>query len=84
MIPPTQPAPKPGRDVVLFHVLDALMRRAEKGMETYGTLLQTENGRDPLQDALEEVLDAAMYLQQAILERNQQQVANERLEEIAK
>lgn len=84
MIIPSQPMPTPGKDVVLFHVLDDLMKRAEKGQQTYGTLLQTDNGRDALQDAYEEILDAAMYLKQAIMERNQQRIVNERLKELAK
>ena len=84
MILPSQPAPRPGQDVVLFHVLDAMMRRAEKGIETYGTMLETDNGRDALQDALDGALDLCMYLQQAILERNQQRIINERMRELAK
>jgi hypothetical protein len=84
MILPSQPPPKPGQDTVLFYVLDDMMRRAEKGQQTYGTLLQTDNGRDALQDAYEEILDAAMYLKQAIMERNQQRIINQRMKELAK
>jgi len=84
MILQTQPPPKIGKDTVLFYVLDDLMRRAEKGKEHYGTLLQTDNGRDALQDAYEEILDAAMYLKQAIIERSYQRIIDERLKELAK
>lgn len=84
MILPTQTQPKPGKDAVLFHALQAIMHRAEKGVDTYGTMLYTHNGRDALQDALEEAIDLVLYLQQAILERNQQQLINERMKELAK
>ena len=36
----------------------------------YGTALQPHNGRDALLDAYEEALDLAMYLKQAIVERD--------------
>jgi hypothetical protein len=38
------------------------------GFETYGTPLQTFNGRDALQDAMEEALDACQYLYQHMRE----------------
>ena len=46
-----------------------LEARAEVGAKTYGTRLMTHNGRDALQDAHEEVLDALAYLWQARMER---------------
>ena len=64
-----QPNPKPGGDVVLGYVLADLTERAEMGKEKYGTYLQSHNGRDPLWDAYQEVLDLAMYLRQELLER---------------
>ena len=65
-----QPAPKPNdKPVVIDRVIEALKQREARGLQTYGTRLQPHNGRDALQDALEEVLDAAMYIQQAIMER---------------
>ncbi len=64
-----QPAPKKGKIKVLDHVLADLTQRAEAGKEKYGTNLMTENGRDALQDAYEEMMDAAMYLKQALLEK---------------
>jgi hypothetical protein len=39
------------------------------GIETYGTPLESHNGRDALQDAYEEALDLACYLKQAMIER---------------
>jgi len=40
------------------------------GKERYGTRLQPFNGRDPFIDAYQEVLDLAVYLRQAIYERD--------------
>lgn len=64
----SQPDPEPGQGVVLFRLLKRLTERAEAGIETYGTLLEAHNGRSALEDALDEVLDAAMYLMQKIME----------------
>ena len=44
-------------------------QRIEKGLETYGEKLRAHNGRDPLIDAYEEVLDLANYLRQELYER---------------
>ena len=41
------------------------------GTEKYGTPLQSHNGRDALVDAYQEILDAAVYLRQAIEERGE-------------
>lgn len=68
-----QPPPKPGQDVVKFHVIEDLKRRAEMGKAQYGTYLETHNGRDALLDAYQEALDLCMYLKQAILERDAKQ-----------
>ena len=43
--------------------------RKTMGLAKYGTILQAHNGRDPLIDAYQEVLDLAMYLRQEIEER---------------
>ena len=40
------------------------------GEQKYGTRLQPHNGRDALVDAYQEVLDLAVYLRQAIYERD--------------
>jgi hypothetical protein len=47
----------------------ALLQRKQKGIETYGTILQANNGRNALQDAIEELLDAIVYLKQLIEEK---------------
>lgn len=49
-------------------VIPLLEARAAEGEKTYGTRLQTHNGRDALQDAHEELLDALAYLWQAHME----------------
>lgn len=43
-------------------LVEAMQRRRERGLATYGTPLQPDNGRDHLLDAEEEVLDAYAYL----------------------
>ena len=54
-------------------VQDALIRMIEErrrvGVKRYGTALMTHNGRDALQDALEEAVDLATYLMQMVMER---------------
>lgn len=65
-----EPNPEPGKTVVLYEVLRALVERAEAGKLKYGTYLETNNGRDALMDAFQESLDLCMYLAQAILERD--------------
>jgi len=54
------------KDRVLADIEELCGRRAEK----YGSHLQAHNGRDALQDAYEEALDMALYLKQAIMERD--------------
>jgi len=63
-----QPAPQTGHTVVLEHVLSDLRERADFGLQKYGTLLETHNGRNALWDAYQEALDLVMYLRQRILE----------------
>jgi len=58
------------REEVLPHVLLDLSIRVETGAKQYGERLATFNGRDALTDAYEEAMDLAMYLKQAILERD--------------
>lgn len=64
-----QPPPKPGRTDVLPLVVADLQARAAVGLKTYGTPLQTHNGRDALRDAYEEALDLCMYLRQEMEQR---------------
>lgn len=67
-----QPAPRPGRvDVtpVARIMFEAMLReRDAQGRRTYATSLQTHNGRDAFQDAMEEAVDLWQYLVQARLE----------------
>jgi len=64
------PEPIPNKNPpVLDFVLKDLIGRGEHGLQTYGTKLQPDNGRNPLQDAYEEVLDLCLYLKQALLEQ---------------
>lgn len=51
-------------------VISDMKNRDQLGRKKYGTPLQPNNGRDSLQDAYEEALDLAVYLRQAIYERN--------------
>lgn len=60
----------PGGTAVLPLVLRDMAMRIEMGMEKYGQALMTNDGRDPLVDAYQEVLDLAMYLRKAIWERD--------------
>lgn len=66
-----QPLPKHNERKPVWELVIADMdKRNQFGIEKYGTPLQAHNGRDALQDAYEEVLDLAVYLRQAIEERN--------------
>ncbi len=71
-----QPPPRPGRSdvtpVAREMFLTMLAHQEAKGIATYGTTLQTHNGRDPLLDALAEMVDALQYLVQAYMERESQ------------
>lgn len=53
---------------------EILQQQERKGIDTYGHVLSTENGRDALLDALQEAVDLFQYLTQARME-------NERLRE---
>lgn len=45
-----------------------LADRKQVGLDRYGTLLQADNGRNPLIDAYQESLDLIVYLRQALTE----------------
>ena len=51
-------------------VIADMHERDHVGQTRYGTPLQPFNGRDPLVDAYQEALDLAVYLRQAIYERD--------------
>lgn len=76
----TQPPPTPN-DAPPIHeaVIADLRSRAEAGRAQYGTYLQPFNGRDSLRDLYEELLDAAQYAKQAMIEREAIRSANSNL-----
>lgn len=63
-----QPPPVPGSRVVDDLVVDAVRARSAMGVEKYGTMLMTFNGRDALEDAAQEAVDCAKYLIQCLEE----------------
>lgn len=66
-----EPDPTPNRELAVWPIVIADMQlRHEMGIAKYGTPLQPFNGRDALWDAYQEALDLAVYLRQAILERD--------------
>ena len=66
-----QPPPIPSdRPAVWDLVIADMQDRDRIGRERYGTPLQPHNGRDALVDAYQEALDLAVYLRQAIAERD--------------
>lgn len=68
-----QPAPTPNlseKPAVWDLVMDDFSARDREGRRKYGTPLQPHNGRDALVDAYQEALDLAVYLRQAIYERD--------------
>lgn len=72
-----QVKPHKGKEVVLRHVLNDLVSRAEHGKGIYGTYLETFNGRNAVQDAYEEALDLCMYLKQILLEMDERLLTDE-------
>ena len=64
-----QPAPKGSGNPILGMVLADLTNRALEGKEKYGEPLLAHNGRNALWDLYQELLDAAMYIRQAIEEQ---------------
>lgn len=66
----SQPLPTPnGHADVQSAVIRDIEARRDIGIRRYGTALQPHNGRDALLDAYEEAIDLAMYLKQALIER---------------
>lgn len=64
------PTPNSGPDIMLLLAADVMARR-DQGIATYGTPLQPFNGRNPLRDLYEELLDAAAYVRQKMEEDEQ-------------
>lgn len=66
-----QPAPVANTLPAVWDLVMADMKeRDQVGRQRYGTPLQPLNGRDALVDAYQEALDLAVYLRQAIYERD--------------
>jgi hypothetical protein len=57
------------QDLVIFDVnlkiAEDIEERKQFGLKKYGTALQAFNGRNPIVDAYQEVLDGIIYLKQA-------------------
>lgn len=51
-------------------VIEDMKKRDEMGRKEYGVPLTPNNGRDSLQDVYEELLDAAVYMKNLIIERD--------------
>ena len=67
-----EPPPKKGKVNVTDAVIADIAERSKIGTEKYGTPLMTHNGRKPLVDAYQEILDMAVYIKQELLERSEQ------------
>jgi hypothetical protein len=66
-----QPEPIPNEKTAVWDlVLTDMRERDAVGRARYGVPLQPYNGRDALKDAYAEALDLAVYLRQAIFERD--------------
>lgn len=66
-----QPMPTPnGAESIQAMVRHDLNVRERVGIQRYGTSLQPDNGRDALRDLYEELLDAACYAKQLMVERD--------------
>ena len=64
-----QPAPEPGQATIIELVRADFDERAEAGFQKYGAYLQAHNGREALWDLYQELIDATMYIRQAIVEQ---------------
>lgn len=63
------PIPRPDQERIADLVIEDIKARMAIGIETYGVALTAFNGRDALQDRYEELLDAACYTKQEMVER---------------
>lgn len=71
LIAEQQPPKESSGDCWLLVMKDMEYRR-QHGIAKYGVPVQPNNGRDPLIDAYQEVLDLAVYLRQEIEQRKLQ------------
>jgi len=66
-----QGPPQPNGSMPIWSlVIEDMEARDNVGRLRYGTPLQAFNGRDPLVDLYQELLDACVYCRQAIFERD--------------
>lgn len=63
-----QQQPKGGGQSVTDLVIRDLNARRELGISRYGQELLTNNGRNPMVDAYQEILDLACYFRQKLTE----------------
>jgi hypothetical protein len=68
--PETQPAASKGPAIWPLVIKD-MCDRHDAGCTKYGTPLQAHNGRRPMVDAYQELLDLVVYLRQELVEREQ-------------
>lgn len=83
--PEDQALPTPGAEPVqdrLTEFVELVRYRRELGVQRYGRLLETHNGRDAGQDLVEELVDAACYAMQVRLERRDLEAGNAELREL--
>lgn len=66
--PGDQPLPVGGQECVQDALIADIRERRDIGIQRYGSALMTHNGRDAIQDALEEAVDLAVYLKQVQME----------------
>ena len=52
----------------IVEVIGPIVARKYYGLAKYGTILQAGNGRDPMTDAVEEVVDLCVYMRQVVCE----------------
>jgi hypothetical protein len=67
-----EPPPKPSEGDVWRAVIEDMEARRLEGIQRYGTPLQPHNGRRALVDLYQELLDACVYLKQALMEKESQ------------
>lgn len=65
------PVHKPDQPSMHDLLIEEVNKRKQLGLSRYGTILQANNGRDALQDAIEEAIDLCVYLMQLKEERKQ-------------
>lgn len=65
-----QAEPTKGTSPAIWDLVITDMQSRDKiGMERYGDRLRADNGRDPLIDAYQELLDGAVYLRSELYKR---------------